>query len=77
MPRNKLSDLNNLLFEALERLNDGELKGDVLQEEIARIGAMNGTAAAIVANCSLMLKIRVAQQEYTGKRIELPESLEG
>ena len=35
MPRNTLSDLNNHLFEQLERLNDEELKDDELQKRLA------------------------------------------
>lgn len=76
MPRNKLGDLNNLLFEELERLNDDELKGDELHEEMDRAKAMGCVAEQIIANCTLMLKVRVAQQEFSGNKLALPETLE-
>lgn len=76
MPRNKLSDLNNLLFEALERLNDEELIGDKLREEMDRAKAMGCVAEQIVANCTLMLKVQIAQQEFSGNKLALPETLE-
>lgn len=76
MPRNKLGDLNNLLFEELERLNDDELKGDDLHEEMDRAKAMGCVAEQIIANCTLMLKVRVAQQEFSGNKLALPETLE-
>ena len=34
--KNTLGDLNNILFEELERLNDDDLKGDELQQEMNR-----------------------------------------
>ena len=46
--RNKLSDLNNHLFEQLERLNNDELKGDELKQEIERSKAMGAIATQIV-----------------------------
>jgi hypothetical protein len=48
MPKNKLSDLNNHLFEQLERLNDDDLKGEDLKSEIERAKAMSEVAAQIV-----------------------------
>lgn len=40
--RNKLTDLNNHLFEQLERLNDDELSEEELEKEIKRSKAMEG-----------------------------------
>lgn len=43
--KNKLSDLNNHLFSQLERLNNEDLKGEDLMNEIER-----GKAIAAVSN---------------------------
>ena len=53
--RNKISDLNNHLFEQLERLNDADINGDALNAEIARAKAITGIASQIVANGQLVL----------------------
>lgn len=64
MPRNTLSDLNNHLFEQLERLNDEELKDDELQKEIARAKAVTSLAAQIINNGSLVLRAQELKHEY-------------
>ena len=46
--KNKITDLNNHLFEQLERLNSDELAGEKLKEEIERGKAMAGIATQIV-----------------------------
>lgn len=46
--RNKLADLNNHLFEQIERLNNEDLKGKDLKEEIDRSKAMANIATQIV-----------------------------
>jgi len=46
--RNKLSDLNNHLFEQLERLNDEELSNEDLEKEIKRQKAMSEVATNII-----------------------------
>ena len=64
MPRNTLSDLNNHLFEQLERLNDDDLTEEDLQKEIARAKAITNTAAQIINNASLVLKSQTFLHEY-------------
>lgn len=58
--KNKLIDLNNHLFEQLERLNDDELTGDALAQEIKRSQAISNCAAQIVNNAALALKAHTA-----------------
>ena len=65
--KNKLIDLNNHLFCAIERLNDDELKGDELNQEINRAHAMTNVAAQIINNANLVLKATVAADNANGK----------
>ena len=62
--KNKLSDLNNHLFEELERLNDDELTGDALQEERERAKAMANIAQTIINNGEPALKAQKHFDEY-------------
>lgn len=52
-PRNTLLDLNNHLFEQLERLNDVE--DDRLKDEIERARAVTGIAKSVVDTGKLVL----------------------
>lgn len=54
--KNKLTDLQNHLFEMIETLNDNSLKGKALEEEIKRALAINDIAKTAVANGALMVK---------------------
>lgn len=53
--KNKLVDLNNHLFEQLERLNDDDLSDAELEREMKRSRAMAGIASNIVANAQLAI----------------------
>lgn len=53
--KNKLTDLNNHLFEQLERLNDEDLTEEELEKEIKRSKAMTNIATNIINNGNLML----------------------
>lgn len=62
--KNKLKDLNNHLFEALERLNDEDLDDDQLDKEIKRARSISSIATKIVDNASLILEAQKIKLEY-------------
>lgn len=53
--KNSLGDLNNHLFMQIERLNDEDLVGVDLEEEILRAKAVSNVAKNIIDNAALML----------------------
>jgi len=75
--QNTLGDLNNHLFAQLERLNDEDLKGDELQEEITRAKAINDVASRIIANGSLVLQAKKLQDDRNNADVKIPKMLEG
>lgn len=75
--RNTLGDLNNHLFEQLERLNNNELKSEELKEEISRAKAISDVAAKIIENGRLVLEAqKFADDKWDAER-SLPKMLEG
>lgn len=72
--KNKLSDLNDHLFEELERLNDEDLKGEALEEERERAKSMANIAQTIINNGELALKAVKHYDEY-GKKNDMPDIL--
>lgn len=72
--KNKLGDLNNHLFAQLERLNDEDLSGDALVQEIERSKAITEVSKEIVSNASLVLKAHIAMNNTLGA--SMPKMLE-
>jgi len=62
--KNKLSDLNNVLFEQLERLQDDSLKAEDLDKEIARSKAVTSIASQIIQNGNLAMRAAEFAAEY-------------
>lgn len=64
--KNKLVDLNNHLFETIERLNDDELSDDDLQKEIRRAAAISNISRQIIDNAKVELDATKLALEYGG-----------
>lgn len=54
--KNKLTDLNDILFAQLERLADEALTPDKLQDEIGRSKAIVDVAQKVIENATLQLE---------------------
>lgn len=76
--RNTLTDLNNYLFETLERITDDDLTEEKLNVEIKRSQAVTSVAETIIQNGELALKTMKHLNDYgiETPREELPPMLE-
>lgn len=71
--KNTLTDLNNYLFEQLERLQDDSLDEAGLDKEIQRSEAVQKVAKTIIDNGQLTLQAKKHLDEYgAGDNVELP-----
>jgi hypothetical protein len=65
--KNKLSDLNNHLFEQIERLNDNDVvEGENLDREIRRAQVMCAVAGQVISAGRLVLDAARAADELPG-----------
>ncbi len=75
--KNTLGDLNNFLFEQLEKLADDDIKGDELEGEIRRSEAMAKVSEQIIKTGELQLRAIQHMDEYGYEREKaVPEMLE-
>lgn len=79
--KNTLSDLNNYLFETLERLLDDDLTEEQMQKEITRSHAVTSIAETMIHNGELALKTMQHLNEYgygntDGTLAPIPKMLE-
>ena len=71
--KNTLTDLNNYLFEAIERIQDDSLNDEQLEKEIRRSDAIQKVAKTIIDNGNLALQAKKHMDEYGVENdIELP-----
>ena len=62
--KNKLTDLNNYLFEQLERINDDDLTSEQLNEAIRKANTISKISETIIKNSELQLKTVNLAAEY-------------
>lgn len=69
--KNTLSDLNNILFEALEKIIDPD-SDDEMETELKRCDAITKVAEVIIKNGELALKAAKHSDEYGYERNPIP-----
>ena len=75
--KNTLGDLNNILFEELERLNDSSLSGEELTQEMNRAKAITGVATQVVMNARTVLDAAKFQDDRIDIDSPVPRMLVG
>jgi hypothetical protein len=64
--KNALLDLNDHLFEQIERLGDENIKGEELEIEFKRAGAICSVASQIISNGRLVMEAVKLADELPG-----------
>ena len=73
--KNTLGDLRDHLFEQLEKLNDDDLTGKELDQEIQRANAMTGIGKQIINTGALALKAKRVVLDGILHEDDVPDSL--
>lgn len=73
--KNKLSDLNDILFAQLERLTSEDLPADQIEQEVSRTQSVVQIADRIVDTARLQLDGAKFIADQGGKPKQLPASL--
>lgn len=77
MTKNTMNDLNDHLFLALERLNDENLSGEDLQQEIERSKAISEVGKTVIDNAKTVLSAMKFNDEKLDANMQLPKMLGG
>jgi phage protein len=71
--KNTLADLNNYLFESIERITDDDLSDEQLEKEIRRSDAVQKIAKTIIENGHLALSAKKYVDEQGGEQtVDMP-----
>ena len=75
--KNTLLDLNNYLFEQIERINDDELDGEGLDRELKKADTIVKVSEKIIQNGELAFKTMKHMDEYGyGQTRSVPKMLD-
>ena len=76
--KNTLADLNNILFEQLERLSDDSMTDEELERQLKRTDQIVKVSERIIANGDLAFRAIQHRDKYYGAGSKtLPPMLEG
>ena len=75
MARNKLTDLNDHLFMALERINEEDLDLERLEIELKRVKGVYGLAKQIIHSSNLIYKVAKSVNQGDINLNNLPSQL--
>ncbi|WP_276679669.1 hypothetical protein [Empedobacter brevis] len=75
MAKNKISDLNDHLFLALERLNDNDMDVEKLELEEKRVKAISSISHQIISASNLVYKVAVSVGKGDIDPLFVPENL--
>ena len=71
--RNKLTDLNNILFEQLERLQDDDISNEDFEKELQRTSAVTKVSKVIIDTAALSLQAFKAMNDVgSDQKVEIP-----
>lgn len=69
----KINDLNEVLFDRLEKLNNPDLNEEDLQREISKTDAIVKVSDTIIRNAQVALKAQELFDQYgTGRTVNIP-----
>lgn len=72
MARANLKELNDVLFEQIERINDDDLHGQELEEQLRKSSQICAIGSVIVKNAATVLRGMQLAQEYGLESKDLP-----
>lgn len=74
---NSLNDLNEKLFDQMDKLSKEDISEEDLEKEISRSETMIKLATVIISNGELALKVAKFKDDMMDATAKLPKMLEG